>query len=113
MTKLDFNRNFESIVERTFDLNETVAQLKHDYIRYICWGVSSLSNYNNQGLLLNVNARHVKGFVFITLAWDDTYTVRFLNAQYNECKPMLTNVYCDELTKRIDEVIEYIPEYKY
>ena len=113
MSKAQFQKDFYSLVEREFSVKETLSQLQHNMRLFMCWGVSRLINHANKGLLLSVNGMNLKGFVFITLAWDDTYTVRFYNTKYNEVKPKLTNVYCDELTQRIDEVIEKIPEYRY
>ena len=114
MSKAKFQKDFlTEYAEREFDLLETMKQLKHNMRLYWCWGVSRLANYHNKGLILSVNGRNLKGFVLITLAWDGTYTVRFFNTKYNEVKDKLTNVYCDELTNRIDSIIEYVPEYRY
>ena len=36
--------------------------------------------------MFKVNGHHHKGWVLITLAWNDTYTLRFFSTQFNEVK---------------------------
>ena len=113
MSKTIFINSLDSVLEREIDPRETLSQVSHNSRLYWCWGVSRVVNLHNKGLLLSVSGRKHNGFVLITLSWDDTYKVRFYNTKYNETKPMLTNVYCDELTTRIDEVIEKVDGYAY
>ena len=116
MSKNTFLTEFtttDKLAQREFDPNETLKWLQNPKAIYWCWGVSRRANLNNKGLLLTVNANHFKGHVLITLAWDDTYTVTFLNHQYNEVKEQITMVYCDVLQTTIDTAIEFIPEYKF
>ena len=116
MSKLKFNADWiTEFKQRSMNPTETLAQLNVEAVKVMCWGVSKRVNMEDHGLLLKVNAMRLNGWVLITLAWDDTYTVRFFSTQFNQKDrlPMLTNVYCDELTSRIDDAIERRPEYTY
>lgn len=83
---------------------------------YGSWGVSNpicLSSgkmgdgYALGGLAITVRGMLLRGRVEIHLMGDDTYTVRFFNVRYRMVKE-LTQVYCDELQVKIDEVIERV-----
>ena len=100
------------LMEREFDLNETMQVLSYNKSIYWSWGVSKKINLNDQGLLLKVSGNHHKGCVLITLAWDDTYCVYIISNKgkiLNEYK----DVYFDVLTEVIDNRIERIKEYSY
>lgn len=113
MSKAKFYESFESdYAQREFNPQETMQWLTANRIVYFSWGTERVINLFNKGLLLKVNGHHHKGWVLITLAWNDTYTVRFFNQQYNQVKDTLTEVYCDLLQDTIDEVIERIDDYK-
>jgi hypothetical protein len=98
------------LMEREFNLSETMSVLRYNPQIYWSWGVSKLQNLNDKGLLLNVNGHHHKGSVFITLSFNDTYSVYIINNRgkiLNEYK----EVYFDMLTEVIDNRIERIKEY--
>ena len=100
------------LLEREFNLNETMEVLTHNKTIYWTWGVSKKQNLNDRGLLLDVSGNHHKGSVLITLGWDDTYCVYIINNRgkiLNEYK----EVYFDVLTEIIDNRIEKIKEYSY
>lgn len=115
MAKKDFIKNFENdYAEREFSPKVTLQQLTYDITSkntFYSWGVSKRTNLYNKGLLLTVNANHHKGHVLITLAWNDTYKIRFFNKQYNEVFEKQTDIYCDCLVNSIDSIIEWVPEY--
>ena len=73
------------------------------------WGVSKkyYALYQNMPtLMLKVSALVHKGWVYISLnEGKDVYEVRLMKTQ-NECIKTLDEVYCDELGKTIDELIE-------
>jgi len=107
MSKAIFEKNFnETYAEREFNPNETLQWLKANLPMFWSWGVSRLANMQNKGLLLSVSGMKHKGFVLVTLGWDDTYTVRYFNTKYNETLEVQTMVYCDVLAQTIDERIE-------
>ena len=89
-----------------FDVNETMAQLRSGGVNIMMsWGFENPTNMNNKGLLFKVSGFIHKGYVLITLAFDDTYTVHLLDNKFNVIKT-LEGVYCDELTDVIDSVVE-------
>jgi hypothetical protein len=100
------------LLEREFDLKETMQVLTYNQSIYWSWGVSKRLNINDKGLLLDVSGNHHKGSVLITLGWDDTYNVYIINNRgkiINEYK----GIYFDVLTEVIDNRIERIKEYSY
>jgi hypothetical protein len=100
------------LLQREFDLNETLMVLKSPINIYWTWGVEKIYNVKNQGLILKVNSHHWKNFVLVTLAWNDTYTVSLLDEELNPTKT-ITEIYFDMLQNTIDREIEFIEEYKY
>jgi hypothetical protein len=103
-------KKLEYLYQREFDTGETLKVLTHDKTIYWSWGVSQLINCQNKGLLLKVNGHHHKQYVLITLKWDDTYKVDYLN---RNLKVLDTNedLYFDQLVEFIDNRIERIGEY--
>lgn len=112
MSKQTFLQNLNEMVERDFNQVETMKVLTHNQSIFWSWGVSNKYKLGKNGLLLTVNGYKHKGHVLITLGWNDTYTFRLLNGQYNEVYKA-TEVYFDELTARIDEKIEKQENYVY
>ncbi|SEC65802.1 hypothetical protein SAMN04489761_3420 [Tenacibaculum sp. MAR_2009_124] len=113
MKKAKFHQKFmNEYSEREFNPNETLQWLKANISILWSWGFQDAMNLMNKGLIFKVNGYHHRGWVLITLAFNDTYTVRFLNHKYEETKEKEENVYCDELQDRIDTVIEKVDLYK-
>ena len=100
-----------SVMEREFDLQETMKVLKANIMVYFSWGVSKLSNFENKVLVMKVNGHHHKGLVLVSLAYNDTYTVTITSTQ-NNVKKTYTEVYFDMLVDIIDTHIERVGEYK-
>ena len=63
--------------EREFDTRETLQLLQRYQFRFWSWGGNGFTNLENKGLLFKVQGNHHKGYVLITLGYDDTYKVRF------------------------------------
>ena len=101
----------KSKLEREFDFKETMQVLTHNLPIYMSWGVSSRGQMDSKALILKVNGHHHKGYVVITLAWNDTYSVYLVSTHGNLVKEF-QEVYFDCLTELIDNHIERIPEYK-
>ncbi len=98
-------------LQREFDLNETMQQLSINKPMYWSWGVEKKINLNGKALLLKVNGHHLKGWVAIVLAWDDTYSIYYIDNK--GIKEEQHNVYNDMLQDVIDDRIERIAEYRY
>jgi hypothetical protein len=99
-----------SAPERSFDPKETMQWLTANKLWLMTWAARNFSQYESKALFFTVSGNKHKGIVLITLAWDDTYTVRLLSTQWNE-KAKFENVYCDELAEIIDINIERIEDY--
>ncbi len=118
MNKLEFYKYFlENYSKRSFDPKETLRWLTHNKSITMSWGFQKPQalpkDEDITGLIFIVNGNHHKGFVLITLAWNDTYTLRFLDTDYKEIKDTEEMVYCDELQVRVDSVIEHIEDYTF
>jgi hypothetical protein len=61
-------------------------------------------------LFLKVNGHHHSQYVLITLSWDDTYKVDYLNRNLKVIDTQ-ENIYFDQLVEFIDNRIERIGEY--
>jgi hypothetical protein len=97
-------------VQREFNPNETMQWLTMNKPMYWSWGVEKKLNVEEKALLLKVNGHHLKGWVAIVLAWDDTYSVYYIDSK--GIKEEQHNVYCDMLQDVIDDRIERIAEYR-
>lgn len=95
--------------QREFNPSETMQWLTINKPMYWSWGVSKRISYADKALLLNVNGHHLKGWVAIVLAWDDTYSVYYIDNK--GIKEEQHNIYCDMLADVIDDKIERIAEY--
>lgn len=105
-----FIKLIQQLQKRNFDPTETMQWLTSDRNTYWSWGVSKKINFNNVALALKVSAHHWKGYVVITLDWNDTYIVSLVTTT-GRIHKTIEGVYCDELAYHIDQQIEYIPEY--
>ena len=99
-------------VEREFDVKETLTLLRANRIWLWSWGSRNFTQFENKALFFTVSGKHHKGIVLITLAWNDTYTVRFLSNRWN-VKSVVTDVFFDELAEVIDDKVERIGVYEF
>jgi hypothetical protein len=110
MTKT-FNDIIKTLYKDEFSIAETMQVLyKTNPLVYFSWGVSAKYNYENKALILKVNAHHHKGYVVITLDWNDTYIVNIIKTS-GRIVATYDNVFFDELQEIIDNKIERIEEY--
>lgn len=96
--------------EREFNTSETLDLLKRYGFKFWSWGANNFKNLQDKVLTFKVQGHHHKGYVCISLGWDDTYTIRLLTTQ-GRVKFKMEGVYFDELFDILDEKIERIPEY--
>ena len=109
INELFMNQCFE-YGEREFNTKETLDLLKMNGFKFWSWGASGFKNFGDKVLTFKVQGHHHKGYVVITLGWDDTYTIRLVSTQGN-VKFKMEGVYFDMLFEILDEKIERIPEY--
>lgn len=105
-----FVTTVKSLQQDTFNPSETMGWLTRDSRMYWSWGVSKKINFENKALVLKVSGHHHKGYVIITLAFDDTYTVSLVQTT-GRVKEMIEGIYCEDLQEFIDNKIERIAEY--
>ena len=104
--------NFEEITKscRVFDPNETIAQLRMDAIKFMCWGATAFTVDNMKKprmLRFKVSGMKHKGHVYVFLNGADLYDVYLTTIKG---KIVDTNgsmgLYFDQLTDWIDDRIE-------
>ena len=100
----------KSIVQCTFDVNETLQLLKLKTIWLMSWGARNFEQFQSKALLFRVSGHHHNGYVIITLAGNDTYSVTFANLQW-EVVETKTEIYFDMLSEVIDERVERVKAY--
>lgn len=105
-----FVTTVKSLIQDTFNPSETMGWLTRNRNMYWSWGVSKKINFENKALVLKVSGHHHKGYVIITLAFDDTYTVSLVQTT-GRVKETIEGIYCDCLQEFIDNKIECISEY--
>lgn len=96
--------------QREFNPNETLTLLRSYGFKFYSWGPNKFISLVDKVLIFKVQGHHHKGYVCITLGWNDTYTIRLLSTQGN-VKFEMEEVYFDILFDVLDEKIERIPEY--
>ena len=67
-------------------------------------------NVENKGLLMKVNGHHHKGYVFITLGYEDLHKVHIISTHGN-VKQTIEGIFFDMLSEIIDNRIEKIKDY--
>lgn len=105
--KMDiYDKLIEEHYGRGFSPKVTYNQLYTDSRIIVgSWGAHEFQSVYGKALIFKVNGAIFKGTVFITLAYDDTYTVCLISegVEVGEAKK---GVYCDELTNTIDLLVE-------
>ena len=77
----------------------------------MCWGANEFKGSADESqdgrgyLAFKVRGLLFKGEVKITLAWSDTYTIEFIEANGN-CMASIKDIYFDELANVIDAYVE-------
>lgn len=98
---------------RDFHMGEFKSQIHHPKTMwmYTCWGVTHIVNVGKtpdgycRGVLLKVGGYKWKHWVYVTLNFLDYYDVYLLNDMM-EVHTKIEDVFCGELVKRIDGLIE-------
>ncbi len=99
----------ESKFQREFNVRETLSLVTYNKIIWFSWGVNlnTVKNLSDKCLLFKVNGRKFKGFVCVTLGWEDLYQVHLVSNDY-QLKESMEGIFFDELVKRIDDRIESV-----
>ena len=105
----------KSIGERNFHAGETLKQIQNvganARMKYICWGAKNFfvdrkDEYQESTVMgFEVSGLKLKGFVFITLGWNDTYNVYFTDVK-GAIVEIKKGIYFDMINEVIDNRIE-------
>ena len=111
--KIEYAKKVMALYLDYFNAEETMQQLiaGNGKIKIMSWGARNFTNFENKGLLFRVSGFKHKGYVLITLAFNDTYTVHLLNMKCDIVKTM-EMIYCDQLTDIIDNSVEKVNNYE-
>jgi hypothetical protein len=112
MDKFTMFKVITPLLEREFSLGETMGVLTHNSSIYWSWGVSKKINFADKGLLMKVSGHHHKGWVLVTLGWEDLYKVHIISNK-GEIKNTYEGIFFDCLTEIIDNRIERVKEYEF
>jgi hypothetical protein len=102
-TKLNkvFLTELEKLTEREFDVQDTMNLLiLTNPSIFMSWGIRKGIGLFDKALLLYVN----RNWILITLAWNDTYTVRAFE-DIRKVEHHLTEIYFEELQERVNDLI--------
>ena len=101
------------LLQREFSIVECVDLLRRTNMNvWFSWGVSKMVNIEDRGLLLKVRGNHHKGYVFVTLGYEDLYQVHIISTQGN-IKESIEGIFFDNLQEVIDRKIERVSEYQF
>jgi hypothetical protein len=84
-----------------------------DIKKFISWNIdhriSVLKNEHDEcvGMIMKMDNSRYDDMVFITLSWDDTYRIRFVNKNFEILKD-IEGIYCDQLYEVIDNTMDSV-----
>jgi hypothetical protein len=96
--------DIKEIGKREFDTKELFSHMRN-LNTVFCWGSHNWAFYQNKWLRFNVQGYLFKGHVYITLNWDDTFTIYFTTS-HGTIKGIKENIYVDTLIDTIDSFVE-------
>lgn len=101
--------DISNLGERDFDTKELFSAIRNNS-KVWSWGAHAWKYSKSKWLRFKSEGHLHKGHVYITLAYDDTFTVYYTSAK-GKILDIHTNVYIDVLIETIDNRIERIPAY--
>lgn len=96
--------------QREFDPQETMHVLTANKPIYWSWGVHN-GICSNKWLAFKVQGHHHRGWVLITLGWEDLYKVTLMTSK-GRIVSETEGLYFDQLVEHIDNKVEKIPAYE-
>jgi len=93
------------IAQREYDLNEIWGYIRKTWLP-MCWGAKDLTWLKNTVLAFKVNWFEHKGWVYISLDWDDTFTITLTKLNRTTIVKQIKWVYIDQLISTLDTSIE-------
>ena len=113
MKEFELVKELGQHVQREFSCQEIFKVIKSQPVIMWSWGLSKTVLVRGEheghryegGLLFKVNGRVRKGFILLTLGWSDTFELRHVNKN-GKVLSHETDIYIDELVRRMDYFIE-------
>jgi len=96
--------NPSEVGERGFDPIDLFKNIRNLQIVW-CWGASAWTHHKDKFLRFKSNGFKHKGHVYITLGWDDTFTIIYTTIR-GKVIEIDKGIYVDMLIDRIDKRIE-------
>ena len=108
-TKIELSK----LGERDFDTQALIEQMRRGaFVTVSSWGSHAWRfDPEQMWFRFKVNGHHHKGHVYISLAFNDTFTIHYTTVG-GIIKDIQKDVYIDELIESIDKKVEWIEEYK-
>ena len=100
MNKIDIT----TIGQRNWNIDELFGHLRQNSIAW-CWGAKNWTKYKDLVLKFKVQGYLHKGYVYISLGWDDTFNIHIVSTHGN-IKKEYTGIYIDNLIDVIDRAVE-------
>jgi hypothetical protein len=92
------------IGQRSFDPKELFNALRKNRIVW-CWGAQAWTIHKDKFLRFKSNGYLHKGHVYITLGWNDTFTIIYTSLK-GKVIDIQEDIYIDMLVEAIDRKIE-------
>lgn len=94
----------KEVGQRGFDVKDLFNNIRR-INTVLCWGSHNWTAHEDKWLKFNVQGFLFTGHVYITLGWDDTFTIYFTTS-HGTIKEIKEGIYVDMLINTIDRVVE-------
>lgn len=101
-----------TLLLRDFNVKELYSNIAVGNVKVWSWGAHEYANMADKGLIFRVQGHHHKGWVLVTLDWNDVYIVHLINTDAT-IKQTIQGVYDDILIETIDNAVEKIADYQF
>ena len=95
----------DDLAKMEFNIKEIYWLIARTMIA-MSWGINSPANYRDRVLFFKVQWFLLKGYVYISLEYDDTFTVYFTKKDKVSVIRIVKWVYIDQLIDIIDHYVE-------
>jgi len=93
------------IAQLEFDCNEIYKLLRRTNY-WMSWGINSPALYKQEVLAFKVQWFIHKGWIYISLGFDDTFTITLTKRNRTTIKNQIKGVYLEDLIETLDRYIE-------
>jgi hypothetical protein len=104
------DRIISEIGRRDFNTVEIHALLSRKNPIMLSWGAHNFVKNGSKWLRFEVNGHHFKGQIYIVLAFNDTFTLYYVDNNF-QVVDIQKEVYIDMLIDTIDKKVEYVESY--